>query len=168
MELVRTTNQLVYDGMWRFGQKSFYNNFIEYSTWCVKQGFPNAYIYSIEDARLLLSVLASKDAVGLELRTHISYRGTTFIGDGVNYDNSMGDIGDVGFTLEANLGDFSCSGENSVACSLLNEEFTSSAAFCQSIEDMYLVCYNQYNFNNDKCKKFVYNVSLKIYHYYYY
>lgn len=150
---VRATNQIVRDGMWRIGQDNYYENFLEYSSWAVKQGYPHAWIYSIAEARTLLHALARRDFIGVELRRHIAYQATTFLGDGVNFIRGVGAVGDITFTKEANKNNFTCTGENEATCTLLDRQYFSSAADCQAVEDLYLFCVDQFNFQNNKCKR---------------
>ena len=49
---------------WRYGREDFYSTLVEYSSWAVLQGYPNAFIYSVSDARILLDKLASADDDG--------------------------------------------------------------------------------------------------------
>lgn len=149
---VRTTKQIVRDGMWRFGEDKYYNYYLEYSSWCVLQGYPYAWIYSIEDSKVLLDELARTDARGVMFREHIMHIGSTLIGDGINKDNDVGDIGDVTFTREANRGNFSCTGSSGEACSILNRFINSSKEQCQAVGDLYTTCFNQYTYSNNKCK----------------
>ncbi len=152
---VRTTKQIVRDGMWRFGEDKYYNYYLEYSSWCVLQGYPYAWIYSIEDARILIDALARRDSVGVIFREHIMYVGSTLIGDGINKDNDVGDLGDVTFTREANRGNFSCIGPSSPACAILSRFINSSKEQCQAVGDLYTTCFNQYTYSNNKCKFFI-------------
>lgn len=149
---VRTINQVVRDGMWRFGSDNLYNVLIEYASWATREGYPNTWISSVEDAKTLLFALARRDDIGVELRRLILFRGSTFIGDGVNFENGVGEVGEITYTTEANLGNFSCTGENAAACSLLNEFYASSAANCLFIQELHDSCVNQFNFLNNRCK----------------
>ena len=149
---VRTTNQIVRDGMWRIGQDNYYENLIEYSSWAVRQGYTDAWIYSLDDARTLLHALARRDDIGVQLREHIAYRGTTFFGDGVNFVNSVGELGEVTFTKEANRGNFSCEGTNEPACAILDVFYESSTAQCFEIQALFEDCEDQFVFENNRCK----------------
>jgi hypothetical protein len=73
------------------------------------------------------------------------------IGDGKRFLNGIGNVGERAFTLEANYGDFSCSGINSDACNLVDRNVSSAAANCKEVQAYYQQCYDQYTFNNDKC-----------------
>jgi hypothetical protein len=149
---VRTIKQIVRDGMWRIGADKYYTNYMEYSSWCVKQGFPYAWIYSVEDARTLLFQLARRDSIGVLFRERIMYKGTTLIGDGKHFVNGVGDIGDIAFSREANRGDFACEGDSAAACLVLDVFYNSSAAQCEAVETLYTNCINQYTFSNNLCK----------------
>ena len=148
---VRSTNMVVRDGMWRIGKDIYYDNLMEYSSWAVLQGYPQAWIYSVDDARTLLHALARRDATGVALRSHIVRQGTTFFGEGKIIAGGVGALGDVTFTQEANANSFICDGDNEEACRLLNIFYNSSAALCTEIEGLYDTCLNQYNFQNNKC-----------------
>eukprot|EP01034_Spumella_vulgaris_P028799 gene28799-35723_t len=159
---VRAMNEIVRTGMWKLvGSDNYYNKFVEYSSWSIKQGYPQAYIYSIDEARLLLDTLARQDQQGQDFRRHVLYTGSTFIGDGVNYVNGVGNVGEITFTPEANLGNFSChDSPNAAACDLLDTNYASSGKLCLQVEAMYTTCYNQYRFveiawvDGDNCKNF--------------
>lgn len=146
LENVRSTKQIVRDGMWDFGEDRYHTNFLEYASWCARQGFPYHWIYSVDNARTLLNALARNDSVGVDFREHIFYRGTTLIGDGTNFVNNIGAVGEVTFTPEANLGDFTCTGEVQEACDLLNFFQPSSAAQCEAVNDLYSRCFREYVF----------------------
>jgi hypothetical protein len=146
LENVRTTKQIVRDGMWNFGQDRYHINFLEYASWCVRQGFPYHWIYSVDDSRTLLNALARNDSLGVSFREHIFYRGSTLIGDGVNLVNNVGDLGEVAFTPEANLGNFSCTGELAPACDLLTSVQSSSSGQCASVNSLYTACFREYVF----------------------
>lgn len=149
---VRTTKQIVRDGMWRFGEEKYYQYYLEFASWAVLQGYPYTWIYDVEEARTLLDALARDDDIGVSFRRHIMYVGSTFIGDGVNFENGVGDAGDVTFTREANRGNFSCTGPNEAACRILDFFVSSSAAQCGVVGQLYDTCIKQYTFANDKCK----------------
>lgn len=149
---VRSTYMLVRDGMWRIGADNYYYNFMELSSWATRQGYPHAWLYSMDDARTLLHALARRDAVGVALRRHIAYQGTTFFGDGMNFTRGVGALGDRAFTTEANLNSFACDGENAEPCRLLDTFYESSYAHCREIEALYEVCEERFNLDNNKCK----------------
>ena len=106
--------------------------------------------------------------MGVELRRHIAYQGTTFFGDGVNFIRDVGNIGDRTFTPEANLNSFACTGENAEVCGLLNTFYNSSYEQCQFIEKLYSDCEDTFNLGNIKCEdmKFVFFFCL-FYNFYY-
>jgi hypothetical protein len=149
---VRSTYMLVRDGMWRIGADNYFYNFIEYSSWATKQGYPQAWIYSVDDARLLLHSLARRDATGVALRRHLAYQSTTYFGDGRTFIRGVGALGDVAFTIESNTNSFACTGENAEVCSLLNTFYDSSYAECQVITEMFETCEFRFNLDNIKCK----------------
>ena len=138
--------------MWRFGEDKYYTFFLEYSSWAVKQGFPQAWIYSVDDARLLLHTLADRSKFGYEFRKLIVYQSTTLIGDGVHYINGVGAVGETTFILEANLNSFLCDGNNSNACFLANIVRGSNVGNCTFVEKLYTDCVYQFNFEDNKCK----------------
>lgn len=146
---VRSTNMLVRDGMWMIGKGNYYNSYLEFSSWCIRQGYPQAWINNVPDARLLLHSLARRDTVGFDLRQHIAYQGTTFFGDGVNFIRDVGALGDRTFIQEANLNHFNCTGENQALCELLDVFYLSSAAECTYIQDqIYRACRESYRSGN--------------------
>jgi hypothetical protein len=149
---VRSIYMLVRDGMWRIGADNYFENFMEYSSWATRQGYPHAWLYSVDDSRTLLHALARRDSVGVALRRHIAYQGTTFIGDGVHFVRSVGAVGDRTFTTEANRNSFACEGENAEPCRLLDVFYNSSYAECQVISKLYTDCEDHFNLDNVKCK----------------
>jgi hypothetical protein len=153
---VRSTYMLVRDGMWRIGADNYFYNFMELSSWATRQGYPQAWLYSVDEARTLLHALARRDSVGVALRRHIVYQGTTFFGDGVNITRGVGELGDRTFTTEANLNSFSCDGdgENAEVCQMLDNLYSSSPQHCLEIEELYTVCEDRYNLDNIKCKSY--------------
>eukprot|EP01038_Epipyxis_sp_PR26KG_P014212 gene14212-19069_t len=161
LESVRSTNMLVRDGMWRIGlNERFYTYFMEFSSWAIRQGYPQAWLYTIEESKELLDALCRKDYAGLEFRRNIMYRSTTLLGDGKHYINKIGDVGEVAFTPENNRGNFTCYGELEGVCQLLNESFASAASYCYQINTIYDKCTYQYTFkdnlwiNFDNCANF--------------
>jgi hypothetical protein len=169
---VRSINQVVRDGMWRFGDDKYYNLFVEYSSWAIKQGYPQAWIYSVEDAKLLLDRLATHDQLSFEFRKQIMYKSTTYIGDGVNFIRDVGNVGDYTYTFEFNKANFSCNSDslNAKACEVLDEFFSSSADYCVEIEAWYTNCVNFYTYYDNKCAFFFFlnfHSFLDYYRYFY-
>lgn len=141
---VRTTTQLIRNGMWRYGFNKYYLYHLEFAAAAVLQGFPHTFIYSVDDSRRLLNLLASNTLEGLEFRRHVMYVGSTLIGDGVHFVNKVGNVGEVAFTREANLGDFSCDGKSfAYECNLLAQFYPSSAEQCNEVQQLYLKCIDQ-------------------------
>jgi len=122
-------------------------------------GFPETWIYSLEDARLLLHSLARRDSQGFELRRLIVYQGTTFIGDGAHFEGSVGAVGDRTFTLEANRNSFACSGANEKVCGLLNKFFYSSGGNCSFVESLYAACEYSFQYESNNCESSTYHTS---------
>jgi hypothetical protein len=150
---VRTIQQVKRNGMWRIGDRKYYEYFPEYSSWSILQGYPNAWLYSIEEARLLLNTLARNDNIGTAFRRHIMYTGSTFIGNGSKIIREVGEPGDVTFIAENYFASFECSKTPvSKVCDILDVRFTSSAADCAFIEDMYKECTREQLFHNNLCK----------------
>lgn len=137
---VRSTYQIERNGMWVFGQKNYYNILLEYATWANKYGFPNAYISDVYEARDLMHTLSRNSITGNAFREHLSYRATTFIGDGENFINDIGNIGEVTYIEESIYANFSCTGDNTAACNSLNKVTVSSGANCDTLEALYTSC----------------------------
>jgi len=55
---VRTTYQVVRDAMWVIGAEDLYSGLLEYSSWCIKVGYPQSWIYDPYEAKELLYALA--------------------------------------------------------------------------------------------------------------
>jgi len=65
-----------------------------------------------------------------------------FLGDGSNYINGVGAIGDKTYISEANTGNFSCPGEvYQSSCDVLNTFITSSAQLCNEGKWNYICIY---------------------------
>jgi hypothetical protein len=147
---VRTISHVYRNGMWRIGDSKYYDLIMEYSSWAVIQGYPQAWLYSIPDARLLLDTLARNDQVGVDFRRHIMYLGSSFIGDDTVLVNEIGRKGEVTFMTEVNFADFTCPGTiTEEACELLNVNFTSSTEECAFIESLYKLCTREQLFNDN-------------------
>lgn len=154
---MRTTKQLVRDGMWLFGEEKYHNYYLEYASYAIMQGFPHALLTSVDDARTLLSALARADETGVAFRRHLLYTGATYIGDGEHPVNDVGDVGDVTFTREANRGNFSCPGtEEEAACDLLAQFFSSSTEQCDAVQNYYLTCRSQRLDADNGCRYLTY------------
>lgn len=135
---VRSMYQVVRDGMWIFGRKDYWNKLYEFSTWAARNGFPNAYLTNVKDSKLLMYTLASDDAAGIKFRAHMIYRATTWIGNGNDFINFVGKVGEVAFIDEATNADFNCDSEStSKACELLATTIYSSADNCNIGELFY-------------------------------
>ena len=137
--------------MWHWGAQDFWDGLMEYGSWCIKVGFPQAYMYDPYEARDVLVALADKGSTGVAFRQHVAYTGTTFVGDGVaeNYINEVGDVGEYAFTAEANRGNFSCpSLLHTAACEVLNTFFTSSAQNAYTVNDIFEQCKGEYQTAN--------------------
>ena len=145
LTFVRATYQVTRDGMWHFGSTQLFAAMMEYSSWAIKVGYPQAWIYNPLEARVLLAALADKSEDGIKFRTHIVYTGTTFVGDGNpnNYVNAVGDVGELAFTSEANRGNFACNGTYSQACGILNTFYNSSAAAADQVNGIFQKCLTQ-------------------------
>ena len=94
-------------------------------------------MYSIHDAKVLLDALSRRDQVGVDFRKHFVYASTILVGDGKNFLNGIGEIGEVTFAAEVNFGDFTCQGELAEACSILNRSFYSAPEDCVFIQELY-------------------------------
>ena len=130
---VRSTFQIVRNGMWRYGDAKYYSAMLEYGSWAIFAGFPGHVIYNVSDARTLLYSMANTSPAGSEFRRHIVAVGTTLVGDGVHFMHGVGLEGEVAYTPESNLGDFSCVGEMHQACELLAQYSDSSANQCETV-----------------------------------
>ncbi len=152
---VRAVKQLVRDGMWRFGEAKYNIYHLEFSSYAILQGFPYSWLYDLNDARMLLDLLASDSQDGLAFRRHIVYIGSTYIGDNIHYTNSVGDIGEVTFTREANFGNFNCSDSmHAYECSVLATFYNSSAAQCAVVQALYTTCAAQSNGCKLHCRSY--------------
>lgn len=162
---VRSVNMIKRDGMWVIGSDDYWDSLFEYSSWSVKQGYPHAFINNFADANKLLNSLADVSYSGYEFRKHIVYRGTTLIGDGRSFFNNVGGLGEVAFTPEYILGNFSCTGVHEGSCDLLDTYFASSSAQCSVIQSFYTTCTDEYLFQDngwidfDKCAVFETSLS---------
>lgn len=129
------------DGMWYIGDYDYYSKIIEYNSWCLILGYPYLRISNVTEAGVLLQTLARTDDVGFEFRKNILYRATTLIGDGTNFVNDVGEVGEIAFTTENNMGNFSCAGEAEEACTTLSFSNYSSYEGCLYIQNKaYLHC----------------------------
>lgn len=131
---VRSIFNIKRDGMWHFGTVNYYRGYMEYSTWATRAGFPESWIYDVKDSELLLSTLAERSNSALEFRKSIVYGSTTLIGDGERFINKVGAVGEVTFIVENSEANFSCTGEKTAACDLIQEAVISSAEQCNYIE----------------------------------
>lgn len=137
---VRAIYQVKRDAMWRFGDFDYYFNLIEFSSWCIKTGFPVASIFDVDDSKNLLYALSDRSDAGTDFRRHVVYVGSTLIGDGTFLENEVGQVGDRAFTPEANRGNFACNGIFSSTCNVLGVFYTSSSAFCNTVDAIFKVC----------------------------
>jgi len=151
---VKGIYQVVRDAMWYFGDEQYYLQLIEYSSHCIQQGYPYAFIWDVDESRRLLEALADSSDNGVTFRKNIAYRTTTYIGDGSSYLNGVGAVGDLAFTLNNGGAMFICDGVYNKTCDLLDVSITSSAEQCLSIEALYTVCVNQ-EFVGVSCKLLV-------------
>lgn len=129
---VKAVNQIKRNGMWYFGSEAYYEFLIEYSSWAILAGFPSAFITNVYHVEKLLNILAD-DTIeyGIKFRQLITFISTTYIGDGENYINGVGAVGDKTFVLEANTGNFSCPSEIfSESCDVISTFITSSPGQC--------------------------------------
>jgi hypothetical protein len=140
---VRSIKQIVRDGMWYFGPTNFYEQNIEFSSWAILQGYPYSFLRSIPDSKLLLEALANRDEFGLQFRLDIVDSATTYEGNGQDFINGVGAIGDRAFTLKNFNARFICDGIYSSICDVLDDTLTSSAAQCQYINQEYSDCLYQ-------------------------
>lgn len=131
---VRSIFNVKRDGMWHFGTLDYYRGYMEYSTWATRVGFPGSWIYNVKDAEVLLNALADRSDSAFEFRRNIVFRSTTLLGDGQRFINNVGAVGEVTFIVENSEANFSCTGEKTDACNLVQAPVISSAAQCQYIE----------------------------------
>jgi len=145
LTFVRAVYQVTRDGMWHFGSIELFAAMMEYSSWAIKVGYPQAWIYNPLESKALLAALADRSEEGIKFRRHIVYTSTTFVGDGIpsHYINAVGDIGELAFTSEANRGDFSCNGTYSEACGILNTFYNSSVAAADQVNGIFKRCLDQ-------------------------
>jgi hypothetical protein len=151
---VRAVYQIRRDGMWYFCRYDYYTNLIEYSSWAIISGFPNAYINDVFAVAEILSYLADSSNDGINFRSFLSYISSTYIGNSANYIRGVGAVGDKTFIAESNTGNFSCPGEvYSTACNSLNTFHISSAYQCDQVQSLFTTCRTLFFQNN----KFVTN-----------
>ena len=76
------------------------------------------------------------------------------MGDGNRFTNGVGAKGDLAFTKEYNLANFTCPDvtANAALCNLAAVNFTSSFQYCLQIESLYQSCVSRHNFNGDNCE----------------
>lgn len=155
---VYSTYNIFRNGMWYIGQFDYYRGLIEYNSWALRAGYPNARISNVTESSMVLNALARDDQAGVNLRRHIMYRATTLIGDGNNLINNVGAVGEVAFLTENNVADFTCDGELSEVCGILALYVNSSAEQCLYIsEDVFTACTEQARKRNNwvtECQKF--------------
>jgi len=144
---VRNVYQLKRDGMWRYGgevAREYIENYIEYSSWSLYVGYPQTFIYDIEEIRSLLNLLADTSEDGVWFRRFIVKTGTTFYGNNEMVNNGMFYPGEVLYITEANQANFSCDPLNirgsRASCDIMNVLYSSNETFCREIEDMYDDC----------------------------
>ena len=138
---VRSTFQIIRNGMWRYADAKYYSAMLEYGSWAIFAGFPSHVIYEVSEARTLLHAMSDTSPKGSEFRRHIVAVGTTLIGDGVHFTHGVGLKGEVAYTPESNLGDFSCEGEMQQACALLVQYSASSVDQCNTVRHALLSHY---------------------------
>lgn len=134
---VYSTYNIKRTGMWYFGQEDYYDGLLEYHSWALRSGYPDARITNVTESRILLESLSSSDPASVELRRFIMYQSTTLVGDGTNQDNGVGEVGEIAFTNENNIANFSCPGEGGdveVTCDVLAEYVNSSSEQCLYID----------------------------------
>jgi len=66
--------------MWYFGPDDYYIELIEYYSWAITSGYPNAYIRDVYAVEGLLKYLADSASVGIDFRAFVIYISTTYIG----------------------------------------------------------------------------------------
>ena len=145
----RTSYQILRLGMWYFrNADDYYIGLIEFSSWAILQGYHQAIIYDVDDAKTLLYALARRDEVGKKFRQHTIHTSTTLVGNGNNLQWGIGKVGEVAFTPESNLASFLWPSaeygpyydDNIAPSIILNEAYDSSGQMCQVIEDLYQLC----------------------------
>jgi hypothetical protein len=155
---VYSTFNLFRNGMWYFGQFDYYRGLIEYNSWALRAGYPNARMSNVTESEMVLTALARDDKVGVDLRRHIMYRATTLIGDGKRLINGVGAVGELAYLSENNEADFRCTGELSAVCDIMALYVNSSAEQCIYIsEQVYTACTEQARKRNNwvtECNKF--------------
>lgn len=158
---VYSTFNIKRTGMWYFGQRDYYDGLVEYNSWALRSGYPNARISNVTESRILLETLSSTDQDSVEFRRFIMYQSTTLVGDGTNQVNGVGEIGEVAFTNENNIGDFTCpgvGGDVETGCSILSEYVNSSADQCTYIDvSIFDVCEDRIRKNDQwvtQCERF--------------
>lgn len=144
---VRNIYQLKRDGMWRYGKdvgKEYIENYIEYSSWSLYVGYPQTFIYDIEESRALLDLLADPSEDGVWFRRFIVKTGTTYYGKNEEVNNGMFYPGEVLYITESNQANFSCDPLNvhgsRESCDLMNVFYSSNETYCREIEAMYTDC----------------------------
>jgi hypothetical protein len=139
---ITSISQLFRKGMFHIGPKGFYDNSMEYSSWAKKLGYPNAASLTFEESTILLDLMARGDADAISFRRHMSYRATTFIGDGEYYVNAFGDKGEQTFSLELVRSDFRCDSDLLFRkeCTIIDVRYLSSGANCDALDELYDKC----------------------------
>jgi hypothetical protein len=130
---VYSTYNIKRNGMWYYGQRDYYDGLLEYNSWTVRSGYPDGRISNVTESRILLETLSSPAPSSVELRRFIMFQSTTLVGDGTNQDNGVGEVGEIAFTNENNIADFSCAGTGGdieTACDILAVYVNSSSEQC--------------------------------------
>ena len=110
----------------------------------ILNGYPQAQLWGVLQAKAVLYALADASDAGHALRTMLSSMSTTLTGDGTYFVNGIGSLGERAFIPENNHAIYSCQGDYEITvCSALNMLFTSSFAACQAIEALYIACLEQ-------------------------
>ena len=54
---VRSIAQIKRDGFWVIGKANYINDYVEFSSWGVRMGYPFTWIYNVTEAKMLLYLL---------------------------------------------------------------------------------------------------------------
>lgn len=138
---VPSVYQILRNGMWVIGDEKYINGLVEYGAWCLYEAYPQAFLFNLTESKILLTSLSSSNSSGVDFRRNIVNSATTFVGDGIHFENGVGDVGDITFDSSNDRGDYSCPGiELATSCEILDVFFNSSGADCSAVQGYYDKC----------------------------
>uniref|UniRef100_A0A7S1XWL1 Uncharacterized protein n=2 Tax=Phaeomonas parva TaxID=124430 RepID=A0A7S1XWL1_9STRA len=142
---VRSVRNVKRQGIWIWGSAEYQESFIEFGARASKRAYPHN-MFSIAESMTVLRMMANTSDAAQNYRAHVMRASTTVEGDGENFTNGVGAVGDVAFVEENPGGNFTYLYTDpyfTAVYDAVSVVAQSDPVECEALETMYYDCLNR-------------------------